>query len=608
MVPVLNNRFGTLLHIMKTFALDTESYYDAELSITTMGAWHYTRAANCYMLTVAGEDGYEYVGHPKDFDWGLLRGARIAMANAGYDLTVLEAEGEKGVIPKDLGFAEIVDVLDMARYFGRPGSLAGASQSLLGVEMSKQTRANMKGKRWEEMSNEFKNEVREYALKDAQLTLRLWLEHGDKWPWHERELSRQTREMCMRGLPIDVERARGYKHHLEGLIWEAEQKIPWAKEDDAKILSPKRLAEECRSVGIEPPKSLAQDSPDCEAWEEKYGGQYEWVSAMRDWRRANILLKKIETLLARVRPDGTFSFGLRYFGSGATGRWSGESGFSMLNLPRSEMYGVDIRSLFKAPKGFKFLILDFSSLEPRVGAWLSGDTEMLTLLAQPNVDIYEAHARATMGYADPRPLKQYDKEEGTEIRKLAKARVLGAGYGASGDKFVSIAKVMADLTLSPSEAAKVIAEFRSQNSKLVGLWKKLDRAIKMRAGRGDFTMELPSGRVISYFNVSDAGDGISAVTCRTGKMMRTRWWGSKLYENGNQGCAREVLGEKLLQLELEHDIMPCLHVHDEIVSLVREQDAEAKFKIMARVMTEAPSFMPGLPLATEGVIADRYGK
>jgi len=30
-----------------------------------------------------------------------------------------------------------------------------------------------------------------------------------------------------------------------------------------------------------------------------------------------------------------------------------------------------------------------------------------------------------MGYSDPRPLKQYDKEEGTDIRKLSKARCLG---------------------------------------------------------------------------------------------------------------------------------------------------------------------------------------
>jgi hypothetical protein len=79
------------------YALDTENYYDSEISISTMGAWKYARASENYMLTIAGSDGVKYAGNPKDFDWGLLKGKTIVMANAGYDLTVLEAEGEKDV-------------------------------------------------------------------------------------------------------------------------------------------------------------------------------------------------------------------------------------------------------------------------------------------------------------------------------------------------------------------------------------------------------------------------------------------------------------------------------------------------------------------------------
>jgi DNA polymerase len=329
---------------------------------------------------------------------------------------------------------------------------------------------------------------------------------------------------------------------------------------------------------------------------------------MRDWRRANILLKKLETLVRRVRPDGTFAFGLRYFGSSATGRWSGDAGFSMLNLPRGEMFGVNLRALFKTPPGYKFIISDFSSLEPRAGNWVVGNHDMLEMLRDPDVDIYEAHARSSMGYADPRPLKQYDKEEGTEIRKLSKARVLGAGYGASASKFVVIAKTMADLDLDPKEAERVVADFRKQNPKIVNTWRKLDRAMKVRAGRGDFTMGLPSGRVITYSDVSSVGEGLSAVTCRNGKMMRSRWWGSKIFENCVQGTAREILAEKLLQLELEHEILPALHVHDEIVLLVKENEAEEKKALLEKLMSEPPSFMPGLPLAAEAQISDCYTK
>ena len=592
---------------MKTFALDTESEYDAKISVTTLGAWNYVRATNNYLLSVVGEDGFEYVGSPIGFDWSLLEGARIVMANAGYDLTVLDWLEEKGDIPH-VTFGDVVDVLDMARYMGRPGSLKGASETLLSVEMSKETRNNMKGKQWADMTPEFRQEVMDYALKDARLTLDLWLKYGEAWPWYERELSRQTREMCMRGLPVDVERAKAAVKHLKHVIWEAEQKIPWASGGDAKILSPKALAEECRKVGIVPPKSLAQDSEDCSAWEDQYGEQYPWVGAMRDWRKANTLLKKVETLVKRIRStDGTFPYGLKYFGSGSTGRWSGDAGFSVLNMPRGEMYGVNVRELFKAPEGWQFVVADFSSLEPRVAAWISQDEKMLKLLQDPDADIYEAHARTTMGYSDPRPLKQYDKEEGTEIRKLAKARVLGAGYGASGATFVTVAKTQAGLEISRKDADRVITEFRAQNSKLVGCWRKLDAAVKRSTGK-DFTMELPSGRVITYWKVGVVGEGLSAITCRAGKMMRSRWWGSKLFENLIQATAREVLSEKLLELEISYGLPPYLHVHDEIVLMVPEEQAEESLKTLLRVMSEAPSFMPGLPLAAEGHITDRYTK
>ena len=591
---------------MKTYALDTESEYSDDLSITIQGQWWYARKTNNYLLSVAGEDGYRYVGSLVDFDWEMLRGATIIGANLGYDLTVLEAEGERGNIPKDLGFAACHDVLDLARHLGRPGSLAGASQSLLGIEMSKTTRNNMKNKKWAEMSEDFKKEVCEYALKDVEITLRLWLEHGDKWPWHERELSRQTREMCMRGLPVDVDRAKEYQHHLQGLIWEAEQKIPWAKEDDAKILSPKRLAEECRSVGIEPPKSLAQDSPDCEAWEEKYGEQFPWVGAMRDWRRCNILLKKVEAFINRTKPDGWMPYGLKYFGAGSTGRWSGDAGLNLQNLNRKEVYGVDLRSLIKAPPGFKIVTVDLSSIEPRILAYCVGDQETLDALAA-GADIYEAHARATLGYKEAEALRDKDPE----LRRLAKARVLGCGYGCGPDKFVVVAKTLAGLVISLSEAQRIVAQYREQNPKIAGrdgIWKKLDKAIRMRAGRGDFTMELPSGRVITYRNISNAGDGLSAETCRNGKMMRSRIYGGLATENLCQAGGRDVFGEKLLNIEVEPDIELILHAHDEAVCLVPENEAEQKLKRVVEIMSETPDWMPGLPLAAEGCITDRYTK
>lgn len=578
------------------FALDTENYYDSELSITTMGAWKYARASENYMLTVAGTDGTKYAGNPKDFDWGKLRGKTIVMANAGYDLTVLEAEGEKGNIPTDLGFKEVVDVLDMSRYMGRPGSLAGASQSLLGLPMDKKTRANMKGKQWATMSEDFKKEVTEYAIKDAEITLRLWVEHGHKWPWHERELSRQTREIGMRGVPVDIEKAQEYKRHLERLIWDAEQKIPWADEDDAKILSPKALAEECRKAGIEPPKSLAADSEECAKWEETHGETYPWVGAMRDWRRCNMLLKKVCTFINRTKPDGWMPFSLKYFGAGSTGRWSGDAGLNLQNLNRKALYGVDLRGLIKAPEGYKIVAVDLSQIEPRCLAFLSSDETLIEYIRKSD-DLYDAQARAWGLHEGEDPLRK-DPAKRLMIKQLN----LGLGYGMSAGKFSSVSGV------ETKEAERLTNLFRSKNPKLTGLWKTLEKAMKSKAIKGaDFSMELPSGREITYWSVSNMGGSLSAVTCRNGKMMRSKYWYGLLVENITQATAREVFAEKLLNIEAE-GVHILFTVHDEVVCLAPENKAEQTRDRIVEIMSETPDWMPGLPLAAEGSIEEKYGK
>jgi hypothetical protein len=45
----------------------------------------------------------------------------------------------------------------------------------------------MSGKKWNNMTDEFKEEVSEYALKDSELCLDLWKKYSDQWPDSEKE-------------------------------------------------------------------------------------------------------------------------------------------------------------------------------------------------------------------------------------------------------------------------------------------------------------------------------------------------------------------------------------------------------------------------------------
>ena len=84
---------------------------------------------------------------------------------------------------------------DMCAFLGLPRSLKAASAVSFDLEVSKTTRDNMKGKRWESMTEEFRKEVTEYAIVDSELCLRLWIELSDGWPQFERNISRMNRKV-----------------------------------------------------------------------------------------------------------------------------------------------------------------------------------------------------------------------------------------------------------------------------------------------------------------------------------------------------------------------------------------------------------------------------
>ena len=74
----------------KIFALDFESYYDKECSIKTYGPLGYFSHPqfDAYMVSVVGNEGTSYVGHPKEFNWSLLNDNIVLSHNASFDETL----------------------------------------------------------------------------------------------------------------------------------------------------------------------------------------------------------------------------------------------------------------------------------------------------------------------------------------------------------------------------------------------------------------------------------------------------------------------------------------------------------------------------------------
>jgi DNA polymerase I-like protein with 3'-5' exonuclease and polymerase domains len=580
-----------------TAAIDFESFYSQETNVADMGVWHYARATDIYLVSVAGDNGLRFVGRPQDAPWHELDGQTWVMHNAAFDMTLFEWLRESGQVPS-VAPKEVFDTADLSAFLGFPRSLKEASNYLLGLEMSKDVRDKMKGKKWDSMTAEFQEEVKKYALTDAENTLKIWTENGEKWPGVERNVSRMTREMTMRGVPVNITKLAQSRLTLVETSTATRDLLPWHPERPA--LSLHAVRDYCEKSGIWAPDSFAEKEEQAQKWEEEFSDKFPWVSAIREHRKANKHLKTVETMISRTRPDGRMGYDLKYFGA-TTGRDSGSGGWNAQNMPRDIVSGVNLRELIEAPEGKTLVICDLAQIEARCILWLARDTDTLDLL-RSGIDVYEAHARATMGYNDLRPLKDVDKK----LRQLAKARVLGLGFGCGAAKFQFVAKIMAGLEITSSEAETIVANYRASNPKIVALWRALQAALEKSRGT-ELEVKLPSGRTLLYREVKGEKDGLSGMLPRNGKMMRSKLYGALLSENLTQAFARDVFMDRVLELERQ-GFETILRIHDEVVCMVDEETSEQSRVKIQQIMSCAPQWCSTLPVGAEAVTSKHYVK
>lgn len=616
-----------------TYAVDFETTYAAGRDISSLGVRPYLRHpdTDLYLVSIVGP-GVRYVGPLADAPWAYIDGHHWVSHNAAFDAAVYLEGIRRGLIPAAIAPEAWDCSANLAAYLAAPRSLAKAAHQLLGVQVDKGVRDEMKGQRWETMTEEFRQRCCEYALKDADICLELWDRFNGHWPEKERALSRHTMEMCLRGFHVDLAAVDRGISILEAALWTCSRRIPWADAVDAKgkpvpITSSKRIKEECVKLGIPPPLTTADKSPIFDAWMENHAYQADFIMAVKDYRSINRSLEYLKKVKNHADENGQVSYSLKY-GGAHTLRWSGDAGLNFHNLtkdplcfddygdkmpkgtkPKDAAYVVDLRGIIVPPTGKKFIIADLSQIEARVALWLAGDTAQLDLIRQ-GMDLYEAHARSKMGYKGGRPLKEYCADPTTplsdrNIRQFAKCRVLGLGFGLGFKKFVDIVKQWAGITITPGEAKKIVDSFRQSNPGITKIWADLDRAVRQHATKGGgapFQLELPSWRSLVYFDLNSSDGGVRGREEMGGPLLY--WYGGKLFENLVQATARDILGEAILRIEAA-GYPVVLHVHDEVVV---EVDRDVPASVIAGLMTTTPDWAEGLPVGCEAVEADYYLK
>ncbi|MHA2433903.1 MAG: hypothetical protein ACXADO_11795, partial [Candidatus Thorarchaeota archaeon] len=161
---------------------------------------------------------------------------------------------------------------------------------------------------------------------------------------------------------------------------------------------------------------------------------------------------------------------------------------------------------------------------------------------------------------------------------------------------------MCGIDLTAKQAKDTVDDFRQTNPKIVNLWNKLQRDCAW-SRNGDFEVELPSGRVMRYFNVIYNGEGLTASLVQ-GDGRRVHLYGGKLAENVVQATARDVFVEGMMSLK-DLGRTELFHAHDEYVL---EVDVDTDLEDINRIISVAPDWLTGCPVEAEVMEVERYTK
>jgi len=113
-------------------------------------------------------------------------------------------------------------------------------------------------------------------------------------------------------------------------------------------------------------------------------------------------------------------------------------------------------------------------------------------------------------------------------------------------------------------------------------------------------IELPNGMKIRYPNLRKDEDGNWVY----GKDA-TKLYAGKITNNITQALARIVMTDGMLRVSKRYPVVGT--VHDELIALAPENEAQEALDWVLEQMTMEPSYMPGIPLAADGGTSLRYG-
>ena len=286
-------------------------------------------------------------------------------------------------------------------------------------------------KTWAEAMEDEADTVINYACRAAQvlhktaLPVRAKLEEQQMWTLYtqiERPLTFILSDMERLGIRIQPEALRAYSESLGGRIDELEQQIYKETGETFNIASPKQLGEILfEKMGLPGGKKTKTGYSTAAGVLEKLAPEYPVVNDILEYRGLTKLRSTYaDGLMAYVADDRRIHTTLKQTIT-ATGRISSTDP-NLQNIPMKTDLGRQIRKAFVPCDGYTFTDADYSQIELRILAHMSGDPGLIEAYRE-NEDIH----RITASKVFHTPF-----EEVTPLqRRNAKAVNFGIVYGIS---------------------------------------------------------------------------------------------------------------------------------------------------------------------------------
>lgn len=384
-------------------------------------------------------------------------------------------------------------------------------------------------------------------------------------------------EMEKNGIRVDGEALHQYGKKLRTRIEELTAEIHAMAGEEFNINSPKKLGEFLfEKLGLKNGKKTKTGYSTSAEVLEKLKNAHPIIPKILEYRQLTKLNSTYaEGLAGYIRADGRIH-GKFHQTVTVTGRISSADP-NLQNIPTRMPLGREIRKVFIPEEGSVFVDADYSQIELRVLAHMSGDAALIAAY-QADEDIHAITASQVFDV----PLDQVD----STLRRKAKAVNFGIVYG------ISSFGLGQDLDISRKEAEGYIEKYFATYGKVKEF---LDRTVEDAKKNGYTVTMFGRRRPIPELASSN---------------FMTRSFGERAAMNAPvQGTAADIIkiamvrvNRRLKEEHLQSKLV--LQIHDELIIETKKEEVEIVQKILVQEMMHAADL--AVPLLVDANVGDSW--